>query len=76
MWVPPAQKHQEEELVVVSLTGCQQINQYDEVNSGSRYVTTLNIGVPSPSVARDYELDANVGNVGKLCKPRMLGQPR
>ena len=44
-----------------------QTNLCDEVNSDNRRVSAINIGVLSPSVARDYELDANVGNVVKVC---------
>ena len=54
------------------LTGCQQTNLCDEVSSGNRHVAALKIGVPSPSVAREYELSVNIGNVGKLCKRHRL----
>ena len=30
------------------------------------------IGVPSPSVAREYELSVSVGSIGKLCKRHRL----
>ena len=53
-------------------TGCQQTNLCDEVNPGNRHVAALKIGVPSPPVARDYELIVNCGNVGKLCKRHRL----
>ena len=53
---------------VALLTSCQQTNLCDEVNPGNRHMAALKIGVPSPPVARDYELSVNVGNVGKLCK--------
>ena len=45
------------------LTGCQQTKLCDEVNFVNRQVAALKIGVPSPPVARDLELDLNVGNV-------------
>ena len=35
----------------------------DEVNFVDRHVAALKIGVPPPPVARDLELDVNVGNV-------------
>ena len=54
------------------LTGCQQTNLCDEVNPSNCHVAALKIGVPSPPVARDYELSVNVGNVGKLCKRHRL----
>ena len=54
------------------LTGFQQTNLCDEVNPGNRHVAVLKVGVPSPPVARDYELNVNVGNVGKLCKRHRL----
>ena len=72
MWVPPAQEHQGEEFAIALLTGCQQTNLCDEVNSINRHVAALKIGVPSPPVAGDYELSVNVGNVGKLCKRHRL----
>ena len=68
MVAPPAQEHQGEEFAVALLTGCQQNNLCDEVNPSDRHVAALKIGVPSPPVARDYELSVNVSNVGKLCK--------
>ena len=54
------------------LTGCQQTILSDEGNSGNRHVAALGIGVPSLSVAREYELSVNIGNVGKLCKRHRL----
>ena len=72
MWVPPAQEHQGEEFAVALLTGCQQTNLCDEVNSGNRHVAALKIGVALPSVAREYELSVSVGNIGKLCKRNRL----
>ena len=63
MWVPPAQEHQGEEFAVALLTGCQHTNLCDEVNFVDRHVAALKIGVPSPPVARDLELNVNVGNV-------------
>ena len=54
------------------MTGFQQTNLCDEVNPGNRHVAALKVGVPSPPVARDYELSVNVGNVGKLCKRHRL----
>ena len=72
MWVPPAQEHQGEEFAVALLTVCQQTNLSDEVNSGNRHVAALKIGVPSPSVAREYELSVNIGNVGKLYERHRL----
>ena len=45
------------------LTGSQQSNLCDEVNFVDRHVAALKIGVPSPPVARDLELDVNFGNV-------------
>ena len=54
------------------LTGGQQTNLCDEVNSGNHHVAALEIGVPSPSVAREYELSVSVGNIGKLCKRHRL----
>ena len=35
-------------------------------------MVVLNISIPSPSVARDYELDENVGNIVKLFKHHRL----
>ena len=72
MWVPPAQEYQGEEFAAALLTGCQQTNLCDEINPGNRHVVALKSSVPSPPVARDYELSANVGNVGKLCKRHRL----
>ena len=63
MWVPPAQEHQGEEFAVALLPGCQHTNLCDEVNFVDRHVAALKIGVPSPPVAHDLELDVNVGNV-------------
>ena len=48
------------------LTGCQHTNLCDEVNFVDRHVAALKIGVPSPPVARDLELDVNVGNVASF----------
>ena len=72
MWVPPAQEYQGEEFAVALLTGCQHTNLCDEVNFVDRHVAALMIGVLSPPVARDLELDVNIGNVGKLCKRHRL----
>ena len=72
MWVPPAQVHQGEKLVDALLTGCQQPNFRNGVDFVHRRVAALNSGVPSQSLARDYELDANLGNVGKPCKRHRL----
>ena len=44
------QEHQGEEFAIALLTGCQQTNLCDEVNSGNRHVAALKIGVPSTSV--------------------------
>ena len=54
------------------LKGCQQSNLRDGVDFVNRRMAAQNIGVSSPSVVRDYELDANVGNVGKPSKRRRL----
>ena len=72
MSVPPAQEHQGEEFAVALLTGCQQTNLCDEGNFVNRHVAALKIGVPSPPVARDLELDVNAGNVDKSCKRHRL----
>ena len=42
------------------LTGYQHTNLGDEVNFIDRHSAALKIGVPSPPVARDLELDVNV----------------
>ena len=47
-------------------------NLCDEVNFVDRHMAALKIGVLSPPVARDLELDVNVGNDGKLCKRHRL----
>ena len=49
------------------LTGCQQPNLRDEVDFVNRHMVALNVSVPPPSVALNYELVEDVGNVGKRC---------
>ena len=69
--VPPAQEPWRGTPVAL-LTGCQKTNLRDEINPDNRHVAALNVGVPLPPVARDYELSVNVGKVGKLCKRHRL----
>ena len=60
---PACSRTRREEFAVALLTGCQHTNLCDEVNFVDRHVAALIIGLPSPPVARDLELDVNVGNV-------------